>query len=116
MFKHKKNSSAFVLPFILNKLDINIPVGSEAITKYAFGVLVLSLVALLSFINVLGYFLTLYLVQRYDIVSKYPKIKFIVNFFEKSSIIVILMETILCIVCLLFLIITALIYLNKIIF
>jgi hypothetical protein len=52
----KQNKFGFFLPFILNKLDINIPEGSEVITKYAFGVFIFSLVALLAFINILGYF------------------------------------------------------------
>jgi hypothetical protein len=97
-------------------LGIELPEGSEALTNYAFGVFILSLVALLAFMNVLGYFLSLHLVQRYDIATKYPKIRRIVNFYEKSSLFFILIETLFCIGCLLFLIITALIYLKKIIF
>ena len=116
LFKQKSFTYAFGLPFILSKFDINIPEGSEAITKYAFGVFILSLIAFLTFINVLGYFLSLHLVQRYDIGNKYPKLKILVNYYEKSSLIFILMETLFCIGCLLFLIISALIYLNKIIF
>ena len=105
-----------LLMYILNWLGIEIPEGSEAITKYAFGVFILSLVALLAFINVLGYFLSLHLIQRYDIKNKYPKFNFIINFYEKSTLLFVLIETLFCIGCLLFLIISALIYLNKIIF
>lgn len=106
----------FFLPFILSKLDITIPEGSETITKYAFGVFMLSLIALLSFINVLGYFLSLHLVQRYDISNKYPKFRRIINYYEKSSLLFIFMETLLILVCLLILIVSALYLLNKIIF
>ena len=105
-----------MLFLILNWLGIELPEGSEALTKYAFGVFILSLVALLAFMNVLGYFLSLHLVQRYDIANKYPKFRRIVKFYEKSSLLFILIETLFCIGCLLFLIITALIYLKKIIF
>jgi hypothetical protein len=103
-----------LLKYILQVLDVKIPEGSEQITNYAFGVFIFSLIALLAFINVLGYFLSLHLVQRYDIINKYPKLKFIVNYYEKSTLLFILIETIFCIGCLLFLIISALIYLNKI--
>jgi hypothetical protein len=105
-----------MLFLILNKLGIQVPDGSEVITQYAFGVFILSLIALLSFMNVLGYFLSLHLVQRYEIDTKYPRLKKIINYFEKSSLLFILMETLFCIVCLLFLIIISLMYLHKIIF
>ena len=75
--------------------------------------LTLSLIALLAFINVLGYFLSLHLIQRYDIANKYPRFKWIFSFFEKNTLFFILIETFFCMVCLLILIITALIYLKK---
>jgi hypothetical protein len=104
-----------ILNFILNKLGIgmSIPEGSEALTKYTFGVLLLSLIALLSFINVLGYFLSFYLLQRYNITDKYPKLKKIVGYYEKSSLLFVFIEVLFCIVCLLILIITAFIYLKN---
>jgi hypothetical protein len=105
-----------MLFLILNKLGIHVPAGSEVITQYAFGVLILSLIALLSFINVLGYFLSLHLLQRYEVDTKYPRLKKFINYFEKSSLLFILMETLFCIGCLLFLIIISLMYLHKIIF
>ena len=102
-----------ILNYILNMLGISIPEGSEAITKYAFGVLLLSLIALLAFINVLGYFLSFYLLQRYDINHKYPKWKKIVGYYEKSSLFFVFIELLICIGCLLFLIITAFIFLKN---
>ena len=105
-----------LLKYILEVLEIKVPEGSESITNYAFGVLILSLVALFAFINVLGYFLSLHLIQRYDIKNKYPKFIFIINYYEKTTLLFVLIETLFCIGCLLFLIITALIYLKKIIF
>ena len=68
----KVKTRSFFLPFILNKLDINIPEDAENITKYAFGVFILSLVALLEFINVIGYFLSLHFIQRYELSKKIP--------------------------------------------
>ena len=68
-----------MLFIILNKLGIHVPEGSDVLTQYAFGVFILSLVALLAFINVLGYFLSLHLVQRYEVATKYPRLKFLIN-------------------------------------
>jgi len=103
-----------MLTIILSKLGLQVGEGSEVLSQYAFSVFILSLIALLVFINVLGYFLSLHLVQRYDISKKYPKFKLLVNYYEKSSLIFILMETLFCIGCLLFLIIISLMYLHKI--
>ena len=105
-----------LLMYILNLLGIEVPEGSETITNYAFGVFIMSLVALLAFINVIGYFLSLHLIQKYDVINKYPKLKWLISYYEKSTLFFILIEALFCIGCLLFLIITALIYLKKIIF
>jgi hypothetical protein len=106
---------SFILPFILNYLDIKLPEGSETLTQYAFGVFTLSLVASLCFLNVFGYFLSLYLVQKYNIELKYPRFKKIINYYEKSSLIFIFIELIMGVFCMLFLMITAFIFLKKII-
>jgi len=72
--KNMTDTQNFMLPFILNILDINLPEGSENLTKYAFGVMTLSLVILLCFINILGYFLSLYILDKYNIENKFPKL------------------------------------------
>lgn len=105
-----------VLMYILDWLGIELPEGSEALTKYAFGVFILSLVALLAFINILGYFLSLHLVQRYDLSNKYPRFKRLFSLYEKNTLFFILIETLFCLGCLSFLVITAFMYLKNIIF
>lgn len=107
-----------ILNLILNMLGLSIPEGGDAITKYAFGVLILSLIILLALINVLGYFFSLYLLSKYDnyISERLPKLRKIVGYYEKSSFVFILIEVLFCIGCLLFLIITALILKKKIYF
>jgi hypothetical protein len=112
----KVKRKSFILPFILSKFDIQIPEGGEVITQYAFSVFIFSLIILLAFINILGYFISLHLVQRYDFKNKYPKFKIIINYFEKSTLIFVLIETLFVLLGLLFLIISALFYLKKIIF
>ena len=115
LLRVKNNTHSFIIPFILNKLDITLPEGSEKLTQYSFGVFILSLIAFMSFINVIGYFFTLYLVHRYDIVTKFPKLKKIKNYFEKSSLFLIIIECLFCVVCLLILMVTSFFYLKSII-
>ena len=115
LLRVKNNTHSFIIPFILNKLDITLPEGSEKLTQYSFGVFILSLIAFMSFINVIGYFFTLYLVHRYDIVTKFPKLKKITNYFEKSSLFLIIIECLFCVVCLLILMVTSFFYLKSII-
>lgn len=114
--KHKdlKNRQSFILPFILNILDINIPEGSENLTNYAFGVMTLSLIALLCFINVLGYFLSLYVLDKYNIETKFPKLSKIKTYYKNTTLIFIIYESLFCIFCLLFLIISAYLYLKSV--
>ena len=105
-----------LLKYILQVLDIKIPEGGEVIANFAFGVFVLSLVALLSLLNVLGYFLSLFLIQKYDLNKKYPKLNRIVNYYEKSSLFMILIETLFCLGCLSFLVLSGFMYLKNIFF
>ena len=74
-----------LLKYILQVLDIKPPEGSEYLINLSFGVFIFSLIALLSFLNIMGYFLSLHLIQKYDISTKYPRLKKIVSFYEKSS-------------------------------
>ena len=70
---------------------------------------VLCLIALICFVNVLGYFISLYLINKYDIENKYPKFKKIIRYYEKSTLFFVIFEGILCILILIFVIIINLI-------
>jgi hypothetical protein len=103
-FKH-----SFILPLILEKLNVNIP-GPEASTHLSFvwGVFLLALVCLLSFINVVSYLTSIYLIQKYDINIKFPKFQKFIRYFENSSLFFVVIEIIICITCLLGIIIFSL--------
>jgi len=109
-----KTRQSLILPFILNILDINIPEGSENLTNYAFGVMIMSLVALLCFINVLGYFLSFHVLDKYNIETRFPKLSKIKKYYKNTTLIFIIYESLFCIFCLLFLIITAYLYLKSV--
>jgi len=46
---------------------------------------ILNLAVLVCFVNIIGYILSLYLVNKYDIDSKFPKFKGYINFYKTTS-------------------------------
>ena len=68
-------SYCFSLPFILSKINIDSVSLDTEEAKLAYGLLLISLVALFCFINVIGFILSYVLLQKGDYESKYPKLK-----------------------------------------
>ena len=66
----------------------------SGIYKLLFGLLILSLLTLWSFISVAGYFLMLYLTKYTNIEIKYPKLQKIVKYYQNMNIGLIIIETI----------------------
>jgi len=64
----------------------------------------LSLVALICFINVLGFIITYFLIQQGNYENKYPKWSKIINYYKKSSLVYVSIEAFLCLICLLLLV------------
>ena len=63
-----------------------------------FSILILSLICLLNFISVVGYLTSIYLVNKYDVETKYPKFKRIIRYYEKSSLFFVVLEGVMCVV------------------
>jgi hypothetical protein len=57
-------SYSFNLAFILSKLDIDISDADSTLTHVSYGVLLLSLIALLCFINIIGYMIVYVILQK----------------------------------------------------
>jgi len=113
--KYLKN---FNLLFLLNLFNIEIPNSNEPILGFAFSVFILLLIALVSFINILGYFFAIYLLNNNNFKnknSKYTRIIKILQYFEKSSLFIIGIEIFFVLASLIFLIILSLIILGIII-
>lgn len=106
-------SKSFSLPLILSYLDINIPDNASTLTNWSFSVFLLSLIALICFINVLGFLFVYILIQKGNYELKYPRLKKIINFYKKSSILYIVIESLICFSCLLLLIIFSILYILK---
>jgi len=107
--KYQYTNISLFLPWILQDIGKDISSDGEPIKMYAFSMFVLCLIALICFVNVLGYFISLYLINKYDIENKYPKFKKIIRYYEKSTLFFVIFEGILCILILIFVIIINLI-------
>lgn len=114
---NKKYSQSFLFPIILNYLGLSLPENSEPIVQYVFGVIILSLIAILSFINVLAYLIIMYSMNHYNLEEKYPKLKRIINYYKNTTLLFVIIEFSLGLISLIILFILSLIGLkNMIIF
>jgi hypothetical protein len=52
----------------------------------------LSFIVLICFINVFGYIASIYLRSKYDLDTKFPKLKRIIKYYEKSTLFFIILE------------------------
>jgi hypothetical protein len=112
-----KMQYSFILPFILSKVELGSNIKVEPVgDSYYLVVILLSLVALSCFYNIMAYFISLYLIQHYNVREKFPKLNKIFKYYEKSGFIFIIVECIICVVVLLILIITAFLNYYKITF
>lgn len=81
-----------VLNYIINYLGLSIPEHSEFIVEYSFNVFILLLILLLSIINVLGYLISIIIIQKYDFKKKYPSFSKMIMFYEKRTLFFFLIE------------------------
>ena len=90
---------SFIIPFIFLKLGNEIPADVEPIITYSFNMFILSLITLVCLINIIGYFISIYLINKYDVEKRYPKYIKIIGYFEKSQILFVIIEIIEIIIC-----------------
>lgn len=91
---------SFIIPFIFLKLGNEIPADVEPIITYSFNMFILSLITLVCLINIIGYFISIYLINKYDVEKRDPKYIKIIRYFEKSQILFVIIEIIICFSCL----------------
>lgn len=102
---------SFSLPIILANLNLENVDPSSNITQLYYGILLLSLVGLLCFINIIGYMIGYIFLQEGKYEIKYPKFSKYILFYKKSSIFLIIIEVLLCLTCLLLLVFFSLLFL-----
>jgi hypothetical protein len=107
-FKH-----LFSFPFIFYNLNVNVDESDPIITQFAYGVFLISLVAFFCFINIAGYVIVIYLIQKSDYGKKYPKFARLINYYKNINLIFLSIEILLCFICLILLIFFSLLYLIK---
>src|ERR1700761_5536477 len=65
----------YMFPLILSQLNIHISDSDSSLTHLSFGVFLLSFVALMCFINIIGYLISYIILQKGNFEEKYPKLK-----------------------------------------
>ena len=100
----KITQSFSLFSLILSQLNLNVDDTASNLTQFSYGIFLLSLVALICFINVLGFMITYILIQKGNYEHKYPKLSKIINYYKKSTLIYVSVEAFLCLVCLLLLV------------
>jgi hypothetical protein len=95
-----------ILPLLFNFIGKEISAEAEPIIQYSFNMFILSIIAFTCFINLIGYFTSIYLINKYrsNLESQYPKLKKWIDYYEKSNIYFIISEIILCTISLISLI------------
>lgn len=91
---------SFLLTWILSNLNIEVSSTDSDVTQLAYAVFLLSLIAILCFLNVLGYFLAYYFFQKGNYEEKYPKLTGLINYFKKLNFVFLIIEILLCFICL----------------
>ena len=86
--------SSFILPFILQQIGGDITSESEPLVRYLLFITILSVIVLVAFISVFGYIFSLYLIPKFGLDKKFPKLEIFVKYFEKSSFFFIILEII----------------------
>lgn len=73
------------LPFSIIDIIPVIPETMSSFHKFLLAIIILALLTLWSFIDIVGHFITLYLIDYTKAVEKYPKLKPILNYFKKTN-------------------------------
>jgi|SRR5882757_1971404 len=116
---NNKKLHSFALPLILNFLGISFPSDNETnpFLTLITSVLILSIICLLCFINLIGYFSAIYFLRnnKYNLDIKYPRLNKILKYFERTSLFYAVIEGVIAIFCIISIISLCLLFLGIII-
>jgi hypothetical protein len=107
---HLSYSYSFSFPLILSNLDIIVTDSDSFITQIFYGVFLLSIIALICFINIIGYLVVYIIIERGNYENKYPRLSKIINYYKKISLIYLSIEVLLCLICLFLLVFFSFLY------
>ena len=77
---------------ILKDLAAYQPDNLTDFQQFLFWILVLAIIALWCFIDIIGYSITSYLVKYTEVEKKYPKLKWLINYFLNANYIFIIIQ------------------------
>ncbi len=83
-----------ILPFIISILGKDIPNEADPFITFCFNISILAIIVLICFTNSIGYFISICIIKKYSLESKYPKLKKLIKYYEKTSTFFILVELI----------------------
>jgi hypothetical protein len=87
MIKNNKfnyNHLLALFPFSLFNINI-IPETTSSFDKFLFSLIILGILTLWSFIDIVGHFIVLYLIDHKKIEEKYPRFRFLIKYFKKVN-------------------------------
>ena len=80
--------------YIIYFFDLKLSDNVLPIYELSFHNALICLVVLLCFINVFGYLISMHLIKFYNVKTKYPKLKLLIDYFIKSSWVFLILEVI----------------------
>jgi hypothetical protein len=95
MLKNKSKENYLfsgILPFIINIIGKDIPNDADPFITFCFNISIIAIIVLICFTNAIAYILTIYFMKIYSLESKFPILKKILKYFEKTSLYFILVE------------------------
>jgi hypothetical protein len=99
-----KYTGAYLLPFIFAKFNPNVSAEAEPLISYSFSMFILSLLVLFCFFNIIGYIISIHLIDKYDVENKFPYFKQYIKFYSSTSKFFLVLEIIIAFVFLIFIV------------
>src|SRR5258708_38762991 len=103
----------YSFPVILNNFSVSASDSDPVVSQLAYGVFLISLVALFCFINILGYIISYYLIQKGNYELKYSILKRVINYFNRETLAYFIIESFLYLTCLILVIIFSILFIIK---
>jgi len=93
----KVNNRNFILYALFPLINTDVLTFNDNLSnidKVLLGVLSITIILLYCIINIIGYFSALYIIKHTDLEKKYPKLSTIIKYYQKTSIIFLIIEII----------------------
>nr|YP_011014457.1 hypothetical protein V2724_mgp22 [Pallidohirschioporus biformis]WQA11110.1 hypothetical protein [Pallidohirschioporus biformis] len=96
-----------IILYLLHKVQrTDVPEETSLLVEYAFNMFIISSIVLYFLLNILGYILSIYVIEKYKLTDKYPKLSKFVNYYINVTTTFLVVEAFICISLLLFIVIS----------